>query len=187
MNKKEWLYAVIEEYKSLRQEILNAGNNSQSIPRFGTATIGIVISAGFNFWEKSPIPDLVFLVFNPILCYITLTMWIGEFARMVRADNFIIQEIEKKINSEFPDLPPAIAYASWLRTPDEKGRSRLFKWNRYATILLFFVTAIFSIGIGNYKIYGKFSKLELFIINFVEILIFIVVALFIYSVGRKLK
>ena len=187
MDQKDWLSLVTEEYKSARQESLDTGNNAQSILRFGIATIGIVISAGLNLWEKSPIPDFIFLVFNPILCYLILTMWIGEFARRIRAGHFIIKEIEKKVNSEFPNLPPAITFETWIRTPDEKGRSRLFKWNRYATVALFLVTAICSIGVGNYKIFGRVSFCELWVINAMEIVFFMVVVIFNYSVGKKLK
>jgi hypothetical protein len=187
MDQKDWLSLVTEEYKSARQESLDAGNNAQSILRFGIATIGIVISAGFNLWDKSPIPDFVFLVFNPILCYLILTMWIGEFARRIRVGHFIIQEIEKKVNSEFPNLPPAIIYESWIRKPNEKGRPRLFKWNRYATIALFLVTAICSIGVGNYKVAYSVSYCNLWLINTIEFLVFAAVVIFNYSVGRKLK
>jgi len=186
-DEKKWLSLVMEEYKSVRQESLDAGNNAQYILRFGIATIGVVISAGLNLWEKSPIPDFVFLVFNPILCYLILTMWIGEFARRIRAGHFIIQEIEKKVNSKFPNLPPAITFETWLRTPDERGRPRLFKWNRYATIALFLVTAICSVVVGNYKIFGRVSPFDVWIINALEIAIFLAVLFFNYSVGRKLK
>ncbi len=188
MDEKDWLSLVIEEYKTAREESLDADNNAQSILKFGIAIIGVVISLGFNFWDKNPIPDFIFLVFNPILCYLILTMWIGEFARRIRVGHFIIEEVEKKVNRRFKkNLQPALILETWLRTPDEEGKTRMFKWNRYATIALLLVTAIGSIAIGNYKILSNPVHGNLLLINTFELLFFAAVVVFNYLVGKKLE
>ena len=187
MDQKDWLSIVTEEYKTARQESFEAGNNAQSILKFGVATIGIVISTGLNLWEKKPIPDFVFLIFNPIFCYLILTIWIGEFARRIRVGHFITQEIEQKVNRQFQNFPSAITFETWIRIPDKQGKARLFKWNRYATITLFLITALCSIAVGNYSIVETISLYNLFIIDGLELIVFLGVVIFNYSVGKKLN
>jgi hypothetical protein len=86
---------IMEEYRTLRTESLDSMKGQQATFNIGIATIGFLIGAAFNFWEKNLVSGLIFLAFIPLACYIVLFVWIGEVARMMRAGYFI-SLIEKK-------------------------------------------------------------------------------------------
>ncbi|ODS36129.1 hypothetical protein BEH94_01855 [Candidatus Altiarchaeales archaeon WOR_SM1_SCG] len=121
----DWLSVIMEEYKSLREESLTAMQTQQSILRFGTATLGIVLAAGLNLWEKSLLPEFVFLFLIPLLSYLVIIIWVGEVERMIRAGTFLAQ-LEKKVNKAFGGKPEALTWESWLRT---KQNRYLFSWD----------------------------------------------------------
>lgn len=62
-----WLDAVMEEYKAVRQEVLTSMQTQQTSLSFGTATLGILAAGGFNAWDHDVPAVLVFLVGIPTL------------------------------------------------------------------------------------------------------------------------
>lgn len=181
-----WLSVIIEEYKTLRSESLASMQTQQSILRFGTAAIAVVIATGFSLWEKSPLPEMVFLFFIPSIGYLVLTIWMGEVARMVRVGIFLVR-LEEKINKEFSDKPKALTWENWLREIQHDGKTPQLRWNYYAIISLFFLIALVSIGIGNYKICKPICPSWIIIIDIFELILFIGVFLFIYQIGKRFR
>ncbi len=178
-----WLSVVIEEYKTLRSESLASMQTQQSILRFGTAAIAVIIATGFNLWKTSPLAEVIFLLFTPITVYLVLTIWMGEVARMMRAGIFLVK-LEEKINKEFKDKPKALSWENWLRETQHDGKIPQLRWNYYAIISLFFLMALASIGIGNYKVWNTICLPWIVII---EMIPFFGVMLFIYKIGKKFK
>ena len=182
----DWLSVVTEEYKTLRNESLASMQTQQSILRFGTAAIAVVIATGFNLWEKSPLPEMVFLLFIPAISYLVLTIWMGEIARMMRAGIFLVK-LEEKINKEFGDKPKALTWENWLRETRHNGKTPQLRWNYYSIIFLFFSMAIVSIGIGNYKVWNTICLSWIVIMDIFEVILFIGIFLFIYKIGKRFK
>jgi len=176
-----WLSVVIEEYKTLREESLTSIKTQQSTLAFGTAALGLVLTKGFELWDKPPLPEIIFLGITPILCYLILYIWIGEVARMMRAGKFIAF-LEDKVNSQFPTGPKALEWETWLRTPGLHTKSPQTTSNYFAILALFFSTAIISIGIGGIKIKNNDS---LGLIGCVELVIFLFVFFRIASIGYR--
>lgn len=152
--KEDWFIPLLEEYKTLRTESLESMKGQQSTLRVGAATVGVVIAAGFNVWDKPLLPDLVFLLFTPFICYLSLVIWIGEVARMMRA-GYYLSKIEQKVNSCFQNEENIIFWENWLRAKDTKGKTPQMKLNYLAIIALFFSTAFASIIIGNNRIWKE--------------------------------
>lgn len=184
-----WIQTALEEYKSLRTESLESMKGQQTTLRFGTATIAILISAGFNIWEQNSIlPEIIFWVFNPILCYLIHIIWIGEVARMMRAGLYI-SKIEKKINSFIDNSESPLGWENWLRTEDKKHTPQL-KWNYRAIIFLFLFIAMSSVIIGYYKHYSSFDFLKLnwpLYIFVAQIALGYIVTAYVYAQGKKFE
>ncbi len=177
---------AIEEYKTLRQESLESMKGQQSTVRMGMATVGVVIAAGFNVWDKTPLSDLVFLAFNPIICYLTLIIWIGEVTRMMRVGNYL-SLIEKKLNGYFKEEDPIIYWENWLRTKNAKDQTPQLKDNYKAIISLFLGTAISSTAIGFYRIWDKVQILTLICGFIIELLLFVSTFEYMRRTSNKLQ
>lgn len=189
INENEWLSIILKEYKSLREESLDAGNNAQSLIKFGMTAVSFVVAAGVNVWSLNPLPILVFLIFIPLLCYLILTIWVGEFARRMRAGRFIVDHIEKNINElcTNSELPNALYWESYVRGNNITNKNKLFVWNRYATISVFLGTAVASVLVGNYKMWNDVSLFLKYSINVVEFMVLLIVIIFNYKIGIKLQ
>src|SRR5439155_4117780 len=94
-----WLETALEEYKSLRGEVLASIGAQQTILGFGTATLGLVIGPGLALRSGSSVMtfSLIFALFVPLLSALSLMIWWGEVLRMVRAGHAIAC-LEAEIN-----------------------------------------------------------------------------------------
>ena len=172
----DWVAVAIEEYKTLRAESIASMQMQQSILRFGSATLGIILAAGFNVWERKILAELVFLAFAPLATYLIIIIWTGEVARMFRAGAYL-REIEKKINSQFPNMQPALLWEQTLAQvqPDGRTMHQGLRAHYVSIFLLYVILALASIVIGNYKLWSTVSAVTFWSIDFVEALIFGVV------------
>jgi len=180
--------ATIEEYKSLRNESLDAIKSQQTTLSIGIGTVGVVVAAGVNIWDKSYLPSLIFLVFNPILCYWILLIWLGEVHRMMRAGAFL-SLIESKINLKFK-VEDALSWESWLRKINQDvKRPRMF-FNYIAVIGIFYFTAVAPIIVGNIKLISDIPKEYLSVIyyvNSVELIIFSIFSIYTLFLCLRIK
>jgi len=181
-----WIEIAIEEYKTLRAESIEAIKTQQTTLKLGTAIAGAVVISGFNLWDKTLLPDLIFLVFIPILCYIILVIWIGEVSRMMRVGHYLTI-VENKISKAFPDATNLLFYENWLRDKTLKSKTPQLKWNYIAVIALFSFISVSSIMVGNFKIYDKIGICLIIVFNIVEILFLVVVLIHIYKISRTFK
>ncbi|HVN62380.1 MAG TPA: hypothetical protein VMT59_14045 [Gaiellaceae bacterium] len=137
-----WLGVVMNEYRTLRAEVIHSLALQQSCLVFGTLALGGLALAGFREWSdaKSRLPLLIFLVLVPLVSYVNGCVWLGEYARTARAGAFLA-EIEDKVNEHF-GRGDALTWERWLRTPrKETGRVPQFAWNSW-TIFSFFVIVV---------------------------------------------
>lgn len=182
----EWITIAIEEYKTLRLESIEAIKTQQNTLKLGTAIASAVVISGFNLWDKTLLPDLIFLVFIPILCYIILVIWIGEVARMMRAGHYLTI-VENKISIAFPDVANLLFYENWLRNKKFDNKTPQLKWNYIAVIALFTFISIASIIVGDFKIFDKICIYIFIVINVCEFFFLIGVLFHIYKISKTLK
>ncbi len=189
----DWLSVVIEEYKTLRNESLASMQTQQSILRFGTAAVAVLIATGFSLWEKSPLPEIILLLAIPSISYLILTIWMGEVARMMRAGMFLV-ELENKINKEFNDKPKALTWEHWLRDTQHSGKTPQLRWDYYGIIALFFLIALGSIVIVNCFIWKidctlniSYCPLYIVVIDIFELIFFLGFFIFIYKIGKRFE
>jgi hypothetical protein len=169
----DWLSIAIEEYKTLRNESLLSMQTQQSTLRAGTAAVSVIIASGFSLWDSIELlSEIIFLAFVPIICYLVLTIWMGEVLRMMRAGKYL-SDLENKINKKLKEKPEALIWENSLRKKDAKTKTPQMLFNYLCIIGLFFTLAIGSVIIGNYKIWAKISHLQKLIINIPESLLFI--------------
>lgn len=166
----DWLAVVMEEYKTLREESLASMKMQQSILSFGTATIGIVISAGFAAWNKTPLPEIIFMFLIPTVIYLVILIWLGEVGRMFRAGSFL-DRIEEKVNRQFTDKEEALSWENWLATGEWAGRKphHGIRLHYVCIFVLFVITALSSVIIGNCKLHGSLSLALIAWLNIAEL------------------
>lgn len=172
----DWLEIAIEEYKTLREESLTSMKMQQSILTFGTATIGLIITTGFNVWDKTPLPEILFLFLAPAIVYLIILVWLGEVGRMFRAGRFIA-DIEDKINLQFPGKEKALTWENWLLTRQNENKTphHILQFHYVSIFLLFAMTSLGSIIIGNLKIYTQLILRYIILIDLVEITFLLII------------
>jgi hypothetical protein len=151
--KDEWLGVVMEEYRTLRREIIASLAMQQSALTLGTLAIGGLALAGFHEWsdEGSKLPLVVFLVVLPLVSYVSVFIWLGEYARATRAGEFIAA-IEAKVNAKVG--AEALGWETNLRTPKD-GRTPQFAWNSWAIFVYFLlVVPVATVAVGNVSARG---------------------------------
>ena len=166
----EWIQIALEEYKSLRNESLEAVRTQQTTVKLGIVIIGCIMVTGFNLWDKSLLSDIIFFIFIPLLCYITIVIWIGEVERMMRTCYFLTT-LEKKISRAYPNTPNLLNYESWLRNHKSKSELPQLTRNYIAVIVLFFLMTIASIITGNFKLASEIDTQYIILLNIPEILL----------------
>jgi hypothetical protein len=101
---------MLEEYRTLRQEVFTSMGTQQSILSFGTAALGILLAGAFNVFGE-PLPAaLIFLLFVPLVSHLILVLWMTEVVRMLRAGYFLAR-VERKVD----DLMESKELLSWER------------------------------------------------------------------------
>ena len=71
----------------------------QSALTLGTLALGGLALAGLHDWSNatSTLPLIVFLLVVPAVSYVSVFVWLGEYARTTRAGCFLVG-IEEKVN-----------------------------------------------------------------------------------------
>lgn len=134
---------LLAEYKTLRQESLNAMNNRNRILSFGLATIGAILAGSIVAYTNnthSPVSRFALIVMVPVISSFVLLMWFGEYKRMQRAGKFL-SELEKRINK--------VARERLLTWETHLRKNQLhMKYPYYATVALLLMISLFSLVLG---------------------------------------
>jgi hypothetical protein len=127
----------LEQYRSLRNEILRGTEDGNQVISYGLAAVGIVVTAAVTQGDKR-LGFLLFAVLVPGLSSLVLSLWFGTLERIARASFFITGiESRLKMAAAAPTLP---MWDSWLRAKDPatKKSNHHFWTTEYSGIALFF-------------------------------------------------
>jgi len=182
----DWHTVALEEYKTLRAESLESTKIQHLIVTMGGTAVGLLLVWGFSIWERLLVPDLVFLVFVPAICYTVLIVWMGEVARLVRVGSYLAEK-EREISAFFPDHPKALNWENWLRDESEGGRKHQVMLNYLAVVMLFASAAVVSLIVGNYRMIGLISSVWLLVMDLFEILALLATVFYVYRLGQKFR
>ena len=120
---------LLEEYRSLRNEVNQAMNSGNQIMSFGLATMGALVLAGVEVFTR-PTSYWIFAVLFPATGLLVLWMWFAELERMSRASHYL-SRLEQDINRDLGS-GQALHWERWLRS----GSKHLWS-DAYSGILLF--------------------------------------------------
>lgn len=131
---------MLEEYRTLRQESLDAMKNRNTILSFGLAVIGAVFTGSIVAHRNdaySPASDFSLILMIPAISILVLLMWLGEYERSQRAGEFLAT-LERRINEE----TSRGGLLSWETT------LRHMTYPYYATVLLLIILSCISLATG---------------------------------------
>jgi hypothetical protein len=138
---------VIEEYRSLRQESLEALARQQTIAQYGLATAGVALGIGFVAEEngRTALAVIALMVLVPLLALFGAQMLATEAQRAARA-GWYLRGLEQRINSRLPADVEPLGWETHLAANPQ------YRVQGYAGVVasVIGVTAVISIGIGGY-------------------------------------
>lgn len=109
----QWLSAALEEYRSLRVEILDAIEAQRKIMQLGVTGLSVLIGLGLQ--QISPVLAVVLLtLLVPTVAIFITGGALGERFRASRASYFLAHK-EKIVNQALAGSHPAIEWERWLR------------------------------------------------------------------------
>jgi hypothetical protein len=167
-----WVYAAVEEYKSLRTESLDSMKVQNTILSYGVSSVVLILTAGLSIIDKDTLSTVdagIFLLLIPTTIFFIVVIWAGEVARMYRAGAFLMKH--ELIVSEYVGTVsrPALSWENWLSQNginNEAPHKKLYM-QHYSVLAMFLFLSIVSITIGNYKLGGIHIE-YLIIIDIVE-------------------
>lgn len=149
-----WVDVALEEYKSLRQESLQAIDRQHRILALGAATSGVLLGIGVKAHSGGLFAAILLTALMPLLAAFVVLLWLGEFERMVRAGAHIAMTLEPRIAEQYPDeTHPPLVWEGLLRK-QAPGRRRIQRL--YPVIFGFIVLSLGLIG----AVYGFIGLLE---------------------------
>lgn len=150
-----WLEVALEEYKTLREEILRSIDTQQTILRLGTAAAGIVPAVSVNFVDEEIPQGVLFLLFAPLVSYLILIVWMGEVLRLIRAGAFL-RGLETRINAALER--PALGWEYWAHQLQEHGRAPVIRsvegFHMLGIVSMFSLIALGSMAAGIAVLHG---------------------------------
>ncbi|MBN2899091.1 MAG: hypothetical protein JXO44_09995 [Clostridia bacterium] len=174
----DWVEVAMQEYQTLRDEILLSFENQQQILNYGIASMGIIIGFAANKWEETLIIDMMLFVLVPILSHLVTLIWNGEINRISRAGQFIKKKeeiINRYIMSSSDASDEPLYWETWLRSYKSEKKNFKTKWNYYATLSMLFLINCASVLLGfihNTSISGMESRLLFSIISLFNVVAF---------------
>jgi hypothetical protein len=137
---------ALEEYRALREEIVSSLGMQQTTLSFSTLALGGLALAGFRELGKDgsgELAVLLFLLVLPLVSYVALFIWLGEYARTTRA-GFFLKELEERINDWVG--APALTWETYLRTPIE-GKRPQYAWNAWAIFSFYAAVPLVAVAV----------------------------------------
>jgi hypothetical protein len=125
---------LLEEYKTLREESLQALRQQQQTLQVGFAAMGVVAGLGIKLESDQTLSAIVLMAFVPLLAAFIVVMWLGELQQMSRA-GAQVSRIEQRWRDEYGEWT-----ATWETLLASKSPTvrRLFGTHHavFATIVL---------------------------------------------------
>ncbi|MGQ0773291.1 MAG: hypothetical protein ACT4NY_02555 [Pseudonocardiales bacterium] len=109
----QWLAASLEEYKSLRAEIVDAIQAQRQIMQIGITGLSVLVGLGLQRIDPL-LAVLLLMILVPMLAIFITAGALGEFFRAARASSFLAYR-EEIINHYIPGPASAQEWEQWLR------------------------------------------------------------------------
>lgn len=145
---KDWIDAALEEYRTLRDESLQAIDRQVRVLGLGTTASGVVLGLGVKAGISSPTATVLLVGFTPLLALFVCVLWLGEMERMVRAGAHIAK-LERRISDRIDQHDPAMTWETSLRI-DQPARRRVLTVYRAVFAILTLLATLGSVlgGLG---------------------------------------
>jgi len=143
MDSKDAIEIMLKEYETLREEVLAAMSNRNSILSFGLAIIGAIFTASIATHTKtgySILASYLLILAVPAVTNCVLFIWLGEYQRSQRAGKFLVG-LEKRINAKAQE--ELLTWETLLRK-----QLRHMKYPYDITVMLLTVISVISLIIG---------------------------------------
>lgn len=184
---------ALEEYRTLRQEILNSITAQYQILTIGAGAVGLLATAvlgqdsdGAGAATADARAQTLFdlgglLVGIPLLCLLVVVMWMNEVNRMLRAGRFLL-DVEQVLN-DLVALPGLLSWESRAHLDDMPDVER----SQFRLVRLFFGTlAAAFVGLGLYRLWNERLPLAVEVVVTVGVVVVLVAAaLLLRSIGRQ--
>lgn len=115
----------IEQYRSLRAEVLRAMEDANHVMNFGLASIGVMTGAAVLTGD-TPFGYAIVAILMPGLGLLVLSLWFAAHERVARASHFL-SGIERRILAELQSGSPS--WELWLRSAAGKAGGSQHFWN----------------------------------------------------------
>lgn len=154
MGGSEAVWLLMEEYRTLRGEILASIAAQQAALTFGGAVIAILVAAGTSLREDNLGSSVaIFLLLIPLTSLIALNIWLGEILRMLRAGSWV-RHIERRVNRHASldghDCP-LLFWENWAHGSNMDNVEKLHLKSIAGGYLLL---ALASIGLGTFDLFS---------------------------------
>ena len=108
-----WLAIAVEEYKTLREESLQAQRQHHSALQLGFSGLAVLVGLSVALHDRA-VAAVVLLTAVPLLVAATTLVWLNELRRMVRAGAYLV-EVEGHLNDSAAGRVPAVGWETSLR------------------------------------------------------------------------
>ncbi|MGH3767167.1 MAG: hypothetical protein ACRDTX_18770 [Pseudonocardiaceae bacterium] len=142
----QWLTTALEEYKSLRVEIVDAIEAQRKIMQLGVTGLSVLIGLGLQQNNQFLTVFLLTLLVPSMAIFITAGA-LGERFRASRASYFLARK-EESVNQVLAGSPPALDWERWLR-----GRSAFILRDRAEFFFAVFSLTTGALGLGFYLLF----------------------------------
>jgi hypothetical protein len=142
---EQWLTAALEEYRSLRIEIIDAIEAQRKIMQLGVTALSVLIGLGLQRISPLLTVTLLTLLVPTVAIFITAGA-LGELFRAARASSFFAYR-EPIINRAVSGSNPALEWEEWLR------RGSIFVLRDRAEFLALFSLTAGALSLGFYTLF----------------------------------
>jgi hypothetical protein len=150
---ERWLSTTLEEYKSLRQESLQALAQQQTVLQFGLSVLGVLVGLAVQQADKEPLLSIILGAgFVPLVAVFVAIIWVGEFERLGRV-GFHLATIEYAVTKEIGR--PALWWESALQAA--RGPYRRLRGRYRAVMAMLGLFALAGAVVGNVVLGGETS------------------------------
>ncbi len=134
--------ALLEEYKTVRQESLEALGRVQSVAQYLFAAAGVTVTVGLVAAKDDPtVGAAVLMALIPLVVILGISMVILEIQRVLRARRHL-RHLEDRINALIEGPERAFSWEVARLKPETRG------WNLFPVIFVVAVASIVVIGPG---------------------------------------
>ncbi len=147
---------LLEEYKTLRQEIANSITAQYAIVSFGAVAVGLLVTAGARAGAQPGRPPgvdeallaAIFLLGVPAICLLVVVMWMNEVARMLRAGYHVLR-LEERIN-----LLAGRVLLTWESAAHQESQPDVERVHYKLLTRVFGLIALVFIALGLYRVWS---------------------------------